>query len=539
MKTMKSQPDTLTGHVLPFLRRAALLTALISVLGSAGSTIALASALDDPQARMASAGGGSGDGISPVEPEVKAGEITVGSLSQVVVKFKNISGKEVMVGQVNLYPSSTVSADVSLNECSAKTALPSGAECAVVVSVKGLKVGNWRVEMLVRHDGKSRIVTAAMTGTVETGENDTETLLSDIEAIPNEIDFGTLDSSRPLVKSVVFRNVTSQPIRVKKVAVEASAQSGYALSTDCDTLEVGQACISTITWSPLSKGQSDGVLVVEHDGPTRVASVNLKGSYSPKEVAKAGIFPEAVPGAGLLISSQEEMDFGEITNDASMTLSLVNVGDAALEISDISLAGADTGLSVKHTGCAAGTVLEPVEACPLTVMWSPVRQGELIEDIRVKHDGARGVLVIPVRGTAESAVNRDTKAVMVSSGGAPVETKPFDKRQALEGFVVTSHAPKKAIINGPGGSRVVTDDQTVTLGGVEWKVDIVENGIEFLNGTDRVRLLFDRSLSSTSRTSGGASSGSGSSSSGSGSSSTSKSTSSGASSSPATTTTSK
>lgn len=461
------------------------------------SHLAYADALGDPAARAGNAA--SGDGLSPVETEVKAGEITIGSASQVVVKFRNASSKDVKVGQINLYPSSTVSADISLNECSSAQTLPSGAECAVVVAVKGLKVGNWRVEMLIRHDGRSRIVTASMTGTVETGESDTDTLLSDVEAIPNELDFGTLDSSRPLVKSVIFRNVTSEPVKIKKVSIEASAQSGYSLSTDCDELAIGQACISTITWSPISKGQSDGVLVVEHDGPTRVASVNLKGSYDPKNVEKATIFPEAVPGEGLLISSQEEMDFGDITNEASMTLSLVNVGDNALQINDISLASSDTGLAVKHSGCTTGTVLEPVEACPLTIAWSPVRSGELIEDIRIRHDGARGVLVIPVRGNAKSAVNRDTKAVVVSQGGAP-EVKPMDKRQALEGFVITSHSPKKAIINGPGGSRVVSDRQNIVLGGVEWTVDIVENGIEFLSGNDRVRLLFDRSLSSEGRT---------------------------------------
>lgn len=483
-------------NIRSIVSASALLSALL--VGSFASPVWASSALGDPAARGGALS--SGDGITPVEEEVKAGEITVGSASQVVVKFRNVSSKDVEIGQVNLYPSSTVSASVSLNECSGKEALPAGAECAIVVSVKGLKTGNWRVEMLLRHNGRSRIVTSSMTGSVESGESDSNTLLSDVETIPSELDFGTLDSSRPLVKSVIMRNVTSQPIEIKKVSIEASAQSGYSISSDCDNLAAGQACVTTVTWSPVSKGQSDGVLIIQHDGPTRVASVNLKGVYDPQEVDKASIFPEAVPGAGLLISSQEELDFGDITNEASMTMSLVNVGDAALQLKNISLASADTGLSIAKSGCMEGTVLEPVEACPLTLSWSPVRSGELIEDIRIKHDGARGILVVPVRGSAKSAINRDTKAVVVNTAGTPApEIKTVDKRQALEGFIITSHSPKKAIINGPGGSRVVSDGQDIVLGGIEWKVDIVENGIEFLSGSDRVRLLFDRSLSSSSR----------------------------------------
>jgi len=497
----------------------------VVMIGSLGITKAYSNALGDPEAR--GVGSSSGDGLMAVETEVKAGEITVGSASQVVVKFKNASSKEVKVGAVNLYPSSTVSAEVALNECGGKDTLPVGAECAVVVTVKGLKTGNMRVEMLLRHDGRSRIVTASLLGTVEASENDSETLMSDIETIPADLDFGSMDSSRPLVKSVILRNITSEPLQIKKVSIEASSQSGYALSSDCDKLATGQACIATITWSPVSKGKSDGVLIVEHNGATRVASVTLKGSYEPKEVTKAAMFPEAVPGEGLLISSQEELDFGDITNEASMTMSLVNVGEAALQIGDISLASSDKGLTVAHSGCIEGTVLEPVEACPLTLNWSPVRSGEIIEDIRIKHDGARGVLVVPVRGNAKSVINRDTKAVVVSEAGTTPEVKTVDKRQALEGFVVTSHSPSKAIINGPGGSRVVTNNQDIVLGGIEWKSSITENGVEFLNGNDRVRLLFDRSLSSASRTtSTTASSSSSSSSSASSSSSTSTSTSS-------------
>lgn len=458
-------------------------------------------ALGDPASRNVTTKGGGIAGLKAVEAETKAGDITVGSTTQVVVKFRNESSQEVRVGAVSLYPSSTVSTEVALNECgNGKDAIPAGAECAIVVSVKGLKIGNWRVEVLLRHDGKTKIVTAALLGTIAAGDDKTDVLLSDVEMIPNEIDFGSLNSSRPLVKSVIMRNVTSQPIKVGKVTIEAAPQSGYTLSTDCGDLAAGQACMATVTWSPVTAGKSDGVLVVEHDGPTRVSSVSLKGDYQPKAVTKASIFPDAVPGAGVLVSSQEEIDFEDVTNEASMTVSLVNVGDQEMQIKDLSLGSSDKGLTIAGTGCRANTVLQPIEACALTINWSPVRAGEIIEDVRVYHDGARGVLVLPIRGSSKAAINKDTKAVVVTAANEPQPViKTVEKRQALEGFVISSHSTKKAIINGPGGSRVVSNGQNIVLGGIEWQVNIVENGIEFVNGNDRVRLLFDRSLSSASR----------------------------------------
>ena len=62
-------------------------------------------------------------------------------------------------------------------------------------------------------------------------------------------------------------------------------------------------------------------------------------------------------------------------------------------------------------------------------------------------------------------------------------------------FVITSHSPQRAIISGPGGSRVVSNGSTITLGGVVWKVQITEAGVNFVSGGDKVTLLFDRSLS--------------------------------------------
>ena len=85
----------------------ALVGLAVLLLSSVGGAAAYANALGDPQARGVA--GASGDGLSPVEEEVKAGEITVGSASQVVIKFQNASSKDVQVGQINLYPGAKVS----------------------------------------------------------------------------------------------------------------------------------------------------------------------------------------------------------------------------------------------------------------------------------------------------------------------------------------------------------------------------------------------------------------------------------------------
>ncbi len=495
---------------------------------------------EDPGATVA--GGGSG-GIVPVNPTIDGGAIPIGATAQVVVLFRNEGGQPVQTGTIRLYPSSTVSAEVSLNQCRDE-ALPSGAECAIALSVKGLQAGPWRLEMLMAHSGRTRLVTATVSGNVETTEGGGDRLTSDVEAIPDEVDFESLDAAQTLIEPVVLRNITSNAIDITDIYIDASEQSGYSLKTDCERLAAGQSCIAVVSWSPKLRGRASGVLVVKHTGPAALSSVLLKGEFEPEDTDEAQIFPQAVPGKGLLVSSFEEVDFGDdIETASSITVSLVNVGDASIILEDLRISGSDNGVGFKDNGCLPGMVLDPVEACPLTVTWSPTRVGEILDDIQVLHNGARGVLVLPVRGSAISTVSQDQKAIVLTEGGqaqassndtAVAAPKPDQTAQnagvppsqnqaaeqnrqrvaatssfglptvnnvsgVLDGYKITSFSPTRAIINGPGGSRLVFDDEEIVLGGVQWTVLIQKNGIEFIHQGQRVLLLFDRSLSSINR----------------------------------------
>lgn len=462
------------------------------VLGT--SHIAHATAFDDPGSRVVAPGGGplNGGGLEPSKPEVDGGELSVGATQQIVVLFRNSQSQPIRVGAVNLYPSSTVTASVSMNDC-AKEPLPPGAECPIALNVSAFQTGPWRVEMLVRHDGRTKVVTATVKGTVAAGKDGDANIKPDLQPVPDKIDFGTLNNGKKMVRSIVLRNVTSSDITVKDVTLQASSNAEYTLETNCEKLTSGQACLISLSWSPKQKGPSEGFVVIQHDGSTSVTSVPITAKFEPASSVKAPRFPDTIPGRGVLVASDEEIDFGEeVDSESSYTLSLVNEGDSDLEIENITLSGADTGLSLLRKGCVPGTILAPVEACPLVVVWSPVRTGEVRDDVQITHDGARGVLVVPISGKATKTFNPDAKT-MISRNGT--YARQIDRTQILQGYVVSSHSPTRAIINGPGGSRVVMNNQIVTLGGVQWTTNIVENGVEMIDGDDRVLLLFDRSLS--------------------------------------------
>ena len=377
------------------------------------------------------------------------------------------------------------------------------------------------------------MVSATITGTVAASGEGADRLSSDIEAIPDEVDFESLSAGQALVEPVILRNITSVPITISDIYIDAPDNAGFSMKTECKELQPGQACIATVRWSPSMRGPVSGVLVAKHDGPTAVTSVPLRGEYEPDDVDEALVFPSAVPGRGLLVASQTEIDFGDdITRASTITVSLVNAGDTELTIRDIIVAGQDNGLSIRGAGCQPGQVLEPIEACPLTLSWSPTSIGPLLDDIQVVHSGARGVLVLPVRGEASSvppppmtiggtdiaspddeftsgvddfdpAAENERAASDNRNRAAPRGFMPAVSNPAsvLDGLKITSFSPTRAIVAGPGGSRIVFNNEDVVLGGVPWEVNIQRNGIEFTNQGQTVLLLFDRSLSSAARVS--------------------------------------
>ena len=432
----------------------------------------------------------SGPNFIAVEKEVDAGNVTVGATSYVVVLFTNDGVSPVELGEITLYPSSTVSANVTLNQC-ARDALPPGAECAMTVAVAGLQTGAFNVEMLIEHSGRTRLTTAKITGTVEGLDAQQQNAQTEIEAFPETMDFGSVSSGIEQIRSITLRNKTSDMIDIKNIRMEAPTQSGFSYRTNCESLKAGEACIATIVWSPIVKGQSLANLVIEHTGVTGVTRIDISGDYTPTAPSDAPLYPDTIPNSGLLITDRSEFNFETgVESVSAITASLVNVGDRDLTIQDILLSSQDNGITFGRNGCKSGTVLAPNDACPLTVSWAPTRAGSIVDDVQIRHTGARGILVIPVRGEADAAVSRDAISVRTSDG----ETLVNEVAPNLDGYVITSLSRDKAIISGPIGTTVVRDGQPIILAGLEWMVDVKTTGVELKNGRDNILLVFDRSL---------------------------------------------
>ncbi len=497
-------------------------------------------AFDDPLS-----GGGSSSGtLVAVEPTVDTGEVNLGSSVQAVVRFRNDAVQPVTFSDINIYPSSNVSVSTVLNQC-AETPLQYGGECAIVLSVKALKAGAFNSQILVQHSGRSKLITNNITGNVLAGDDVSGQDSSEIAALPSILDFETVETSRPVLKTIELRNITSDAINIVDVEFDSPQKSGFGIRNDCSTLNPGQNCLISVIWSPAAQGPSSGFIVIKHDGTSQVTNIPVKGMYQPTAVSDVATYPDPISGEGLLISSAQSIDFGDaVDSESAITVTAVNAGDADLTIKNIKMSVITPGLSVDPTGCKNGVVLKPNAACPLTVRWAPQKVGKLKTDISILHDGTRGVFVMPITGVATEVVqgggfvpsqqgfsSGGVNTSLPGSAGLSLDeiaelngtldndiagvvsriTNPSSRVQGIgllsnddiqinnsattiAGYVITTHSINKAVIMGPDGGRVVSHNKPLTIAGARWTPTIIPEGVEFKSADKVVTLYFDDAL---------------------------------------------
>lgn len=501
--------------------------AFVLVLSPVGAQ-AQYSAFDDPPAAGGpGAASGSFQEISPAKPEMDGGDIAAGQTSQIVLLLRNNTGAPIKMDRIELAPSSNITAKITTNPC-ADAPMQPNLECAVTFGVKGETPGKYRLGLLIYHNGKTQLSNAAIIGTVGAGKTGAATGLpaNEIEAFPANLDFGTAKGRTPLVRSIALRNASGNTVKIRGIELAASPLTGYSVSAgDCKELKASQACVATVTWAPQAEGSAQGVLVLRHDGPAGGLQIPLKGEYQIAKTEAAKLFPDAIPGQGLVVADRDKVDFGtSVDGAASITASLVNNGDTKVTLRQVKLAGSDNGLTMSNDGCATGKVLEPFQGCALTVNWSPRRAGPVIDDIQIIHDGARGVLILPVRGTATKEASTSTapglsavstlpkisvddldKSIVGDAVGAKASGTAYDMNNAmampaggdastLNGYRVTSMSGDRAILAGPRGRILVRNGVRQLIAGGYWKPEIGREGIKLVGEKDAVLLFFDRTM---------------------------------------------
>lgn len=218
---------------------------------------------------------------------------------------------------------------------------------------------------------------------------------SPVAVWPVNIEFGRLPvgALSPRHRVVLF-NRGSVPLALGAPMVRSD---GVQLQHDCgSSLPAGGRCVLTLRYA--DPGAATTVLA-------GALSLPVTSLGAPLQVGLSGEI-RGGPVGQLAFDSDGLMDFGETPAPARIekTLSLRNVGDAAVTLGLSTLSGPDRALFAVEGQCTPGLVLAAGSACEHRVIYQPERAGSAQAGLQWRSDGrSPGNLLLAGQATAAPA----------------------------------------------------------------------------------------------------------------------------------------
>jgi hypothetical protein len=239
---------------------------------------------------------------------------------------------------------------------------------------------------------------------------------------PTAVAFGSQGvATTSAVQTVTLSDPSGAPFSVTNIAVSGA----YTQSNNCITkLLPGQNCTINVTFAPAALGASNGTLTLTdttHASPQVIplTGTGVNGPFLQLSPARM-TFPSTAVG----------------TTSASQSVMLTNMGNAALTITNIAVAGGNAGDFAESNTC--GGSLAPGGACSVSVTFTPTAGGVRVAALTIT-DSAPGspqmvnlsgislgsqVMLSPASLTFATRATGTTSAsqsvTLTNSGGAPL-----------------------------------------------------------------------------------------------------------------------
>ena len=234
-------------------------------------------------------------------------------------------------------------------------------------------------------------------------------------------------------KSLTFANQlvgtssTTQPIAVKNNGAAATttaiAVSGdFTQSNTCPvspaTLAVGASCTVNVAFKPTATGVRNGTITVSHNLAGRPETVTLTGT---------GVAPAVTLSATTVNFGNQ----GVGTSSAAQVIGLTNSGTATLNITSITITGANSGDFSQTNTC--GISVAAGANCNINATFKPTATGARNASVSVADSAAGSPQTVALKGTGV------TPGVMLSSANVNFGKQLVTTSSAVQNVTLTNN----------------------------------------------------------------------------------------------------
>jgi hypothetical protein len=320
------------------------------------------------------------------------------------------------------------------NTCGASVA--AGANCAINVTVRPSATGTRTATLTLSDNATGGQQTVSLTGTGTAAV---------VGVSPSSLSFASQAvGTASAVQAVTLSNSGNAVLTISSIILAGANASDFALLNGCgSSVGIKASCTLSVSFKPSTAG-------------TRTATITLTDNAmgSPQKVTLTGTATGTGPVASLSPSSLVFPSQAVGATGAAQTVSLTNTGNAVLNITSITLSGANATDFVQTSNC--GLSVAAGANCTISVSFTPASSGSRVAVLSVSDNAAGGSQSVSLSGTGASA--SPTVSFSPSSltfGGEPVQMTSSVQAVTLTNTGTTTVSVSALAVTGANASDFV------------------------------------------------------------------------------------
>lgn len=271
-----------------------------------------------------------------------------------------------------------VTGDFSENDnCHTSTGIAAGQSCTINVVFMPTTTGTRTGQFVVNSNDAAGPTTVNLSGI---GGVPVVSLSSTSLAFGNQ-PLNTTSSPQ----QVTLTNTGNAPLSITGIA----ASGDFAQSNNCSgTVNAGAGCTITVTFTPTALGARNGAVTITDDATDSPQNVSLSGNGV---AAIASLSPSSLTFAAQQVG----------TSSNAQTVTVTNSGNIPLNISSITLSGANSGDFSQVNNCGS---VAPNATCSINVTFTPTAIGGRSATLLVTDNAANSPQSVSLSGGGVGAI---------------------------------------------------------------------------------------------------------------------------------------
>jgi hypothetical protein len=205
-----------------------------------------------------------------------------------------------------------------------------------------------------------------------------------IQLAPAKLTFSTtLLGTSSVAQSSTMTNLGTTKVTINSIALGGNFPGDYSQTNTCGTSLAGGAnCIISVTFTPTAIGNRPATVTITDNGGGTTQKVTLSGVAT-----EASLSPPSINFGNQKVG----------TTSPAQTITLTNVGTAAMTVTSISIKGTNANNFRQTNTC--GTSVPAGASCSITVNFRPSATGARTANVTVSDNGGGSPQTVALSGT--------------------------------------------------------------------------------------------------------------------------------------------